>query len=274
MSTIYLCCRRSEYVKKVVILPINCHFVYKLVYSHLSPLLLTEWAVWGAGSGRAAAYTAESAGGGEAEVGAGSPAGWGQGEGEGGEGGQRTSWGHSLSGHFTRTAVSSHCREVSHTTLFYPQFSCEKNTHTHLYLYLHRCMYIHTHCVLVHITNYTTIRIMKLTWYLWQCKASPMPLAHNAEIHVYVYIHVYKCSCVWVFRSCIILHRSALQESLSMLQSSVAGCMQLASLVDQTLSPPSTSSHPHHWHTPTAKYISYVYIYSCMYIQCIWCMQL
>ena len=57
-----------------------------------------------------------------------------------------------------------------------------------------------------------------------------------------------------------------------MLQSSAAGCIELASLVGQTLSPPSTSSRPHPWHTPTVQYVIlcrslFIRVHMYMYIE-------
>ncbi|CAI8025864.1 hypothetical protein GBAR_LOCUS14915, partial [Geodia barretti] len=69
--------------------------------------------------------------------------------------------------------------------------------------------------------------------------------------------------------------KEALESCLVMLQSSVSGCVQLASLVEQTLSPPSsTTTTSQLWHTPSAKvYVVYYYsyiltmlLYVCMYV--------
>ncbi|CAI8051063.1 hypothetical protein GBAR_LOCUS27993 [Geodia barretti] len=73
--------------------------------------------------------------------------------------------------------------------------------------------------------------------------------------------------------------KEALGSCLVMLQSSVSGCVQLASLVEQTLSPPSsTTTASQLWHTPSAivyvlstttpTYTCYVIVcmYVCMYV--------
>ena len=63
-----------------------------------------------------------------------------------------------------------------------------------------------------------------------------------------------KARVCWSQRvSSILCCREALESCLVMLQSSVSGCVQLASLVEQTLSPPSsTTTASQLWHTPSA----------------------